>query len=99
MLEESKTTEFLVIYSKNSQNQIVKKPLRELIKKSIKYYFINFKNNKDVNNLYALAISEIEKPLLDIVMQYTRGNQTKASLIMGINRSTLRKKLKKYGMS
>ncbi|SBV61465.1 hypothetical protein KM92CIT3_150010 [uncultured Citrobacter sp.] len=32
-------------------------------------------------------------------MQYTRGNQTRAALMMGINRGTLRKKLKKYGMN
>ncbi len=38
-------------------------------------------------------------PLLDMVMQYTRGNQTRAALMMGINRGTLRKKLKKYGMN
>ncbi|MCZ4216698.1 hypothetical protein N2S64_21545, partial [Escherichia coli] len=31
--------------------------------------------------------------------QYTRGNQTRAALMMGINRGTLRKKLKKYGMN
>ncbi|MDU6453813.1 MAG: helix-turn-helix domain-containing protein [Enterobacter hormaechei] len=40
-----------------------------------------------------------EQPLLDMVMQYTRGNQTRAALMMGINRGTLRKKLKKYGMN
>ncbi len=32
-----------------------------------------------------------EQPLLDMVMQYTRGNQTRAALMMGINRGTLRK--------
>jgi Fis family transcriptional regulator len=33
------------------------------------------------------------------VMKYTRGNQTRAANLMGINRGTLRKKLKQYGMS
>ncbi|MCT8265622.1 Fis family transcriptional regulator, partial [Proteus terrae] len=42
---------------------------------------------------------EVEQPLLDMVMQYTRGNQTRAAQMMGINRGTLRKKLKKYGMN
>ena len=41
----------------------------------------------------------VEQPLLDMVMQYTRGNQTRAAQMMGINRGTLRKKLKKYGMN
>jgi Fis family transcriptional regulator len=34
-----------------------------------------------------------------MIMQHTRGNQTKAANMMGINRGTLRKKLKKYGMN
>ncbi|HIC3380745.1 TPA: DNA-binding transcriptional regulator Fis, partial [Salmonella enterica] len=52
-----------------------------------------------VNDLYELVLAEVEQPLLDMVMQYTRGNQTRAALMMGINRGTLRKKLKKYGMN
>ena len=54
---------------------------------------------QDVNDLYELVLAEVEQPLLDMVMQYTRGNQTRAALMMGINRGTLRKKLKKYGMN
>ncbi|MGJ7381644.1 DNA-binding transcriptional regulator Fis, partial [Morganella morganii] len=56
-------------------------------------------NGQDVNELYELVLAEVEQPLLDMVMQYTRGNQTRAALMMGINRGTLRKKLKKYGMN
>lgn len=98
MLEEPIKKEFLVVSTTNSQNQIVKKPLRESVKKSLKYYLLSL-NGKYVNNLYELALAELEQPLLDMVMQYTRGNQTRAALMMGINRSTLRKKLKKYGMN
>jgi Fis family transcriptional regulator len=36
--------------------------------------------------------------LLETVMKYTRDNQTKASTVLGLNRGTLRKKLKQYGM-
>jgi len=45
------------------------------------------------------VLSEVEAPLLDIIMQHTRGNQTRAANMLGINRGTLRKKLKKYGMN
>jgi len=41
----------------------------------------------------------MERPLLDLTMQFTRGNQTRAANLLGINRGTLRKKLKKYGMN
>ena len=45
------------------------------------------------------VLAEVEHPFLDMVMQYTRGNQTRAANMLGINRGTLRKKLKQYGMS
>ncbi|ACL30200.1 DNA-binding transcriptional regulator Fis [Buchnera aphidicola str. APS (Acyrthosiphon pisum)] len=98
MLEKKTNTEFLVLSTTNTQDKNIKQPLCELVKKSLKYYLSNL-NGKDVNNLYELALSELEQPLLDMIMQYTRGNQTRAALMLGINRSTLRKKLKKYSMN
>jgi len=97
MLEKTANTEFLVISTTSSSDKIIKKTLRESVKQSLKYYLLNL-NGKCVNNLYELALTELEQPLLDMIMQYTRGNQTRAALMLGINRSTLRKKLKKYGM-
>jgi Fis family transcriptional regulator len=68
------------------------------VKQALKNYFAQL-NGQDVSDLYELVLAEVEQPLLDMVMQYTRGNQTRAALMMGINRGTLRKKLKKYGMN
>lgn len=48
--------------------------------------------------MYQLVLSEVEAPLLEQVMKYTRNNQTKASTMLGLNRGTLRKKLKQYGL-
>jgi Fis family transcriptional regulator len=48
--------------------------------------------------LYELVLGEVEPPLLRTVMEYTRGNQSRAAEILGINRGTLRKKLKTYGL-
>ncbi|AHG59989.1 DNA-binding transcriptional regulator Fis [Buchnera aphidicola] len=98
MLEETLNTEFFVVSSISSQNKIIKKPLRESVRQSLKHFLLNL-NGKNIDNLYSLALSELEQPLLDMIMQHTRGNQTRAALMMGINRSTLRKKLKKYGMN
>lgn len=47
-------------------------------------------------NLYEMIMSEIEKPLLNTVMQYCENNQSKAATCLGINRGTLRKKLHQY---
>ncbi|WP_284443074.1 DNA-binding transcriptional regulator Fis [Buchnera aphidicola] len=98
MLEKKINTEFIFLSTTNTQDKNIKIPLRELVKKSLKYYLLNL-NGKDVDNLYELVLAELEQPLLDMIMQYTRGNQTRAALMMGINRSTLRKKLKKYNMN
>ena len=50
------------------------------------------------NYLYNLILKEIEQPLLSVVLEKSRGNQTKCAQILGLNRGTLRKKLKTYGL-
>jgi Fis family transcriptional regulator len=47
-------------------------------------------------DVYQMVLAEIEAPLLEEIMTYTRNNQTKASIMLGLNRGTLRKKLKQY---
>lgn len=71
--------------------------LRECVEIVMEKYFNQLEGQKVVD-LYELVISEVEAPLMEAVMEYTRGNQTKASVAMGLNRGTLRKKLKKYNM-
>ncbi len=72
-------------------------PLRTQVQAALQDYFRQLAGHMP-SNLYKLVIQEVEPPLLEIVLQHTRGNQTKAADILGINRSTLRKKLKQYGM-
>ena len=43
-----------------------------------------------------MVLREVERPLLEVVMQKTNGNQSRAAEVLGINRNTLRKKLKLY---
>jgi Fis family transcriptional regulator len=45
-----------------------------------------------------MVISEVERPLFEAVLEYTRGNQSRAAAVLGINRGTLRKKLRMYGL-
>lgn len=51
------------------------------------------------NDLYRMVISEVEKPLLSAVMEKVKGNQTRASEMLGITRSTLRKKLALHSLN
>jgi DNA-binding protein Fis len=48
------------------------------------------------SNLYDAVISEVEKSLISIVLKETEGNQLRAAKALGINRNTLRSKIKKY---
>ncbi|MFC0178641.1 DNA-binding transcriptional regulator Fis [Thorsellia kenyensis] len=98
MFEQPTNNNVLTVPTLNSQDQVTQKPLRDSVKIAVKNYLAQL-NGQDVEDVYELVLSEVERPLLDMVMQYTRGNQTRAANMMGINRGTLRKKLKKYGMN
>ncbi|HEY1992583.1 MAG TPA: DNA-binding transcriptional regulator Fis [Gammaproteobacteria bacterium] len=69
--------------------------LREHAEKNLRRYFADLKGH-DPSDLYEMVLGEIEQPLLTTLMEYTRGNQSRAAAILGLNRSTLRKKLRKY---
>ena len=49
-------------------------------------------------DVYQMVLAEIEAPLLKEIMGYTRNNETKASIMLGLNRGTLRKKLRTYSI-
>ncbi|WP_123032565.1 DNA-binding transcriptional regulator Fis [Haliea alexandrii] len=53
-------------------------------------------DGQSTTDFYNLVLAEVEAPLLRAVMDYTRNNQTRASHMLGLNRGTLRKKLKQY---
>ena len=98
MLEQQRSpSEALTVSVLNSQSQVTNKPLRDSVKQALRNYLSQL-DGQDVNDLYELVLAEVEHPMLDMNMQYTRGNQTRAANMLGINRGTLRKKLKKYGM-
>ena len=52
----------------------------------------------DATNLYRQVVDEVERPLLEVIMKHTRGNQSKAAMCLGMNRATLRSKLKRHGL-
>jgi len=71
--------------------------LREQVRSSVENYF-DLLEGEQAKDLYALVLTEVEAPLLAAVMQQTRGNQSKAAIVLGLNRGTLRTKLKQYGL-
>ncbi len=72
-------------------------PLRVCLQAELEHYF-NALGDQHPRDLYKMVIGEAEHALLAIVMRRTRNNQSKAAKILNINRGTLRKKLKAYGL-
>lgn len=72
-------------------------PLANCVKRSLDRYFRDL-NGEKTTNLYALVLNEVERPLLEAVMRHAESNQCRAAEILGINRNTLRKKLKLHGL-
>ncbi|MCP5161428.1 MAG: DNA-binding transcriptional regulator Fis [Hahellaceae bacterium] len=71
--------------------------LRDCVEKTLQNYFAQL-DGANATDVYNLVLNEVEAPLLEQVMRYCRNNQTKASVLLGLNRGTLRKKLKQYGL-
>lgn len=71
--------------------------LRECVTAALDQYFADL-NGYEAENVYHMVIEEVEKSILESVLYQAEGNQTHAAEMLGINRSTLRKKLKLHGM-
>jgi len=71
--------------------------LRESVTLAVRHY-LNELDGQISADVYQMVLAEIEAPLLREIMAYTGNNQTKASIMLGLNRGTLRKKLKQYNL-
>ncbi len=69
--------------------------LNEAVTTAVQNYFNELKTS-EIINLYDLVIDEVETPLLKVVMEYCKYNQSRAAILLGISRGTLRTKLRKY---
>ena len=78
------------LFKKNSGDS-----LAEAVKKSVRRYFRELEN-QPTTDFYAMVLKQVERPLLEETMAYTEHNQSAASKILGLNRGTLRTKLKQH---
>jgi len=79
------------------QSSKSKKPLCMHTEDALSNYFASLNGDRP-GALYDLVIGEVERPLFKAVMDFTDGNQSQAAGILGINRGTLRKKLRTYSL-
>jgi len=83
--------------SSDTQLQSRNRLLSNFTEDAMYSYFKNLNGHKPAE-IYRMVLGEVEPPLLRAVMEYTEGNQTLAAEMLGLNRATLRKKLKQYDL-
>ena len=84
---------------KKSFDSYSKNPLKDEVRKAMRRYFNQLDKKNIPIDVYELVLKEVEPPLLISVMKFANNNQSKAARILGINRTTLRTKLKKYSIN
>lgn len=73
-------------------------PLNQHVRENLNEYFKGLNGCTPPTDLYRMVLEQVEKPLLERVLDYSGGNQSRAAEVLGINRGTLRKKLKHYSL-
>lgn len=73
-------------------------PIQASIKHAIQQYFVNLEGAQAAN-IYSMVMSQVERHLLDAVMEHAQRNQSRATKWLGISRNTLRKLIEKYGLT
>ncbi|WP_234422182.1 DNA-binding transcriptional regulator Fis [Sedimenticola thiotaurini] len=91
LVQEPNKTHFSVAKNKTTA------PLRECVRDAMTGYLKQL-GGHTAANIYQMVLAEVEQPLLETVMTHTEGNQTRAAEMLGISRSTLRKKLALYDL-
>ncbi len=84
----------LMLHNKtgDSPRELDSLSLEEILYYKLKDYFQRTRG-VDVDNLYSLVVERVERPLIELTLEKTGGNQIRAAQILGINRNTLRKKI------
>ncbi len=82
--------------SADNNNQKISQ-LSHAVKHSIRRYLYELDGTQP-NNMYNLVLKQIEQPLFEAILEHTKGNQSRAAELLGLNRGTLRKKLRSYNL-
>ena len=72
-------------------------PLSECVRSALSFYLRHL-GDYEVYDLHQMVIAEVERPLIETVLEHTQGNQTRAAGMLGMSRSTLRKKMAHHGI-
>lgn len=70
-------------------------PLEQCVRESLDRYFSDL-GESEPNDILAMVVRCVERPVLQIALEKAHGNQSRAAQMLGITRSTLRKKLQAH---
>lgn len=82
---------------KKSKRKEAPPPLKESAAEAIAH-FLGTLDGEGCSELYDMVLHQVEEPLFRAVMEYTQQNQSSAATMLGLNRGTLRKKLRQHGL-
>lgn len=71
--------------------------ISQSVRQAMERYFQDL-DGEAPSAIYDMVLACVEKPLLEVVLHHTQGNQTRAAELLGLNRNTLRKKMKSYDL-
>ncbi len=74
-----------------------KQTLKQCVSEALDEYLSQV-DHEHISDIYNMVLGEVEAPMLEAVMKHARSNQSKAAAMLGLNRGTLRKKLRQYDL-
>ena len=69
--------------------------LSDHVTQMLEVYF-NTLEEQHASDVYEMVLQQVEKPMIEFVLEQTQNNQSQAANILGMNRNTLKKKIQKY---
>ncbi|MEX2500065.1 MAG: helix-turn-helix domain-containing protein [Wenzhouxiangellaceae bacterium] len=81
----------------DSESEASKPRLKDVVTRAVAQYLDDM-GNTPPDNLHERILREVEVPLITTVLNHTGGNQSRAAAILGMTRSTLRNRIRRYGL-
>ena len=88
----------MIIPEKTDLNALEGSKISKSLEMHLGQYFQSLGDSLPAPGLYQTVLKEVEVPLINLTLSLCEGNQIKAANLLGINRNTLRKKIKDYDL-